>query len=929
MDVSQPATTDLVDDDRIRVFQNFLSIRINDVPIYEQEINRMLRQNRRRLAINIDELRSFDAQFAKGLLDTPAEYLPASLKALNEMVHALYNPVELPGVEIAEDEEFYLSFVGSFGAYSVSPRTINSSYLSKMVSIEGIVTKASLIRPKIMKSVHYNHGRKSFFMRKYRDQTTSFDPINTPVIYPTEDEDGNKLETEYGLSRYKDHQVVTIQELPELAPPGQLPRSIDVILDDDLADIAKPGDRIQVIGVYRSLGGGLNDNGAFKVIILANSVYQLHALSTSSRVTENLTPTDIDNIVKLSRKKQVFSLLAESLAPSIYGHSYIKMAVLLMLLGGTTKTLENGARLRGDINILMVGDPSTAKSQMLRFVLNTAPLAITTTGRGSSGVGLTAAVTTDKETGERKLEAGAMVLADQGIVCIDEFDKMNDVDRVAIHEVMEQQTITISKAGIHTSLNARCAVFAAANPIFGQYDTFKTPQQNIALPDSLLSRFDLLFIVTDDINDERDRKISEHVMNMHRFIPQGYAEGEPIRGKSNIKLAVGDHDIDETGDKTSKVFQKFNPSLHAGITVKTSDGTQRPLVLTIPFLKKYIQYAKTKEPILSEHAKNLIVDIYASLRNDENTKNSRTTPITARTLETLIRLATAHAKIRLSATINVKDVKVAEELLRFSLFKEVKKRSSAAGASSSNTANKSPRKKRRTDETGMSSDEEEDEEEAEAEEDMSVQANANVADDAEFRPTGPINSSPVRRQTRSQGLAVPIHEDTETEVERMRRDLQNMNTSPVVDRTTATPSRRGQGLSELMNAGNQPSSPPVGPVDATAAATEAGAATSSTSAVPTLTMTEQTTLHPVVHLENDKYDGDNVSESRYQQFKRTLSTVFRNNKRDQYTYQELFDLINNQLGQEDKYGPQESKAALHLLEIDNIIMMSDNYVYPI
>jgi DNA replication licensing factor MCM3 len=344
-------------------------------------------------------------------------------------------------------------------------------------------------------------------------------------------------------------------------------------------------------------------------------------------------------------------------------------------------------------------------------------------------------------------------------------------------------------------------------------------------------------------------------------------------------------------------------------------------------LKKYIQYAKTKEPILSEHAKNLIVDIYASLRNDENTKNSRTTPITARTLETLIRLATAHAKIRLSATINVKDVKVAEELLRFSLFKEVKKRSSAAGASSSNTANKSPRKKRRTDETGMSSDE--DEEEAEAEEDMSVQANANVADDAEFRPTGPINSSPVRRQTRSQGLAVPIHEDTETEVEKMRRDLQNMNTSPVVDRTTATPSRRGHGLSELMNAGNQPSSPPVGPVDATAAATEAGAATSSTSAVPTLTMTEQTTLHPVAHLENDKYDGVNVSESRYQQFKRTLSTVFRNNKRDQYTYQELFDLINNQLGQEDKYGPQESKAALHLLEIDNIIMMSDNYVYPI
>lgn len=236
----------------------------------------------------------------------------------------------------------------------------------------------------------------------------SFDPINTPAIYPTEDPEGNKLETEYGLCKYRDHQTITIQELPELAPPGQLPRSLDVILDDDLADSCKPGDRIQVIGIYRSLGGGLNDNGAFKVVILANSVYQLHALSTSSRVSENLTTADIDNIVRLSRKRQIFDLLSESLAPSIYGHSYIKKAILLMLLGGTSKTLDNGARLRGDINILMVGDPSTAKSQMLRFVLNTAPLAITTTGRGSSGVGLTAAVTTDKETGERRLEAGAM-----------------------------------------------------------------------------------------------------------------------------------------------------------------------------------------------------------------------------------------------------------------------------------------------------------------------------------------------------------------------------------------------------------------------------------------------------------------------------------------------------------------------------------------
>ncbi|KAG0683352.1 MCM DNA helicase complex subunit [Pichia californica] len=885
---TQTTNTDFVFDERVRTFQNFLDLRVNEIPVYIKEIQRMLKKESKRLSISIDELRNYDSAFATGLLDTPAEFLPPALKALNETVHAVYSPVETPGITLADDDEFYLSFVGSFGAYSVSPRTINSSYLSKMVSIEGIITKASLVRPKIIKSVHYSESKNYFSSREYRDQTTSFNPINSVVTYPTEDMDGNKLEIEYGYCKYKDHQVVTIQELPELAPPGQLPRSLDVILDDDLADCAKPGDRIQVIGVYRSLGGGLNDNGAFKVVILANSVYQLHALSTSSRVTENLTAKDIDNIVRLSRKKQVFQLLSESLAPSIYGHTYIKQAVLLMLLGGNSKTLDNGARLRGDINILMVGDPSTAKSQMLRFVLNTAPLAITTTGRGSSGVGLTAAVTTDKETGERKLEAGAMVLADQGIVCIDEFDKMNDVDRVAIHEVMEQQTITISKAGIHTSLNARCAVFAAANPVYGQYDTFKTPQQNIALPDSLLSRFDLLFIVTDDINDERDRKISEHVMNMHRYVPAGYAEGEPIRDKSNIRLAVGDLDLDEShNDKTSKVFLKYNPSLHAGISYISKTGDVRPLVLTIPFLKKYVQYAKTKQPMLTENAKNLIVDIYASLRNDENTKNNRTTPITARTLETLIRLATAHAKIKLSATITVKDVRIAEELLRFSLFKEVKKKPS--------TTEKSPRKKRKTDETGLSSDDEEEE-------------------DAEMDPDVKITSSSTapgahRMQTRSGD--VRIHEDTDDQVESMRRGLEHLET---------TPSRTRTALTTQMQAAAAPTegTMPIGTFVDT---------------VPDLAPTDPsaqstTTLQPVTAQENARFDGE-LSDNRYQTFKKTLSTLLRNNKKDQYGIDELINMINEQLPQEDKFGPAESKAALHLLEIGNIIMTSENYVYPI
>ena len=488
---------------------------------------------------------------------------------------------------------------------------------------------------------------------------------------------------------------MSIQEMPERAPAGQLPRGVDVILDDDLVDRVKPGDRIQLVGIYRSLGNRTASSGSstFRTLIMANNIILLSSKSGGGIAQSTITATDIRNINKVAKKKNAFELLSQSLAPSIYGHDHIKKAILLMLLGGMEKNLDNGTHLRGDINILMVGDPSTAKSQLLRFVLNTAPLAIATTGRGSSGVGLTAAVTSDKETGERRLEAGAMVLADRGVVCIDEFDKMSDIDRVAIHEVMEQQTVTIAKAGIHTSLNARCSVLAAANPVYGQYDPHKDPHRNIALPDSLLSRFDLLFVVTDDIDDVRDRQISEHVLRMHRYRQPGTEEGAPVREQATQSLGVGLETPGSTGGaddgaQTTQVYEPFNLMLHAGVTVTTTRGSGRKVeVLSIPFIKKYIQYAKQRvKPVLTKAAADHIVATYSALRNDELEGNQRkTSPMTARTLETLIRLSTASAKARLSNRVEERDARAAEAILRFALFKEVlevkrgKRRKVAAG----------------------------------------------------------------------------------------------------------------------------------------------------------------------------------------------------------------------------------------------------------
>lgn len=617
--------------------------------IYLDEIRAIINHNRRRLIVDISHLHSYGDDIGARILRNPSDYLQSFNDAATEIANRI-DPRYLK-----QGEQLLVGFQGPFVSRRVTPRDLLSEYIGSMVCVHGIVTKCSLVRPKVVKSVHFCPTTGNFTTREYRDITSNMG-LPTGSVYPTRDENGNLLVTEYGLCKYKDHQTLSMQEVPENSAPGQLPRTVDVIVEDDLVDACKPGDRVAIVGIYKALPGKSKGsvNGVFRTVLIANNVSLLNKEANAPIYS----PDDISNIKKIADRGDTFDLLGNSLAPSIYGHSWIKKAVILLMLGGMEKNLTNGTHLRGDINMMMVGDPSVAKSQLLRAILNIAPLAISTTGRGSSGVGLTAAVTSDQETGERRLEAGAMVLADRGVVCIDEFDKMNDQDRVAIHEVMEQQTVTIAKAGIHASLNARCSVVAAANPIYGSYDRSLTPTKNIGLPDSLLSRFDLLFIVLDQMDPDIDRQVSEHVLRMHRY--RSATGGDAMLDGSSV------YGREEENENDTSVFVKYNRMLHGK---KTERGRKRD-TLTIKFLKKYIHYAKHRiQPDLTDEASEQIATAYAELRNaGSNAKTGGTLPITARTLETIIRLSTAHAKLKLSRKVSKSDVDAALQVLNFAIY---------------------------------------------------------------------------------------------------------------------------------------------------------------------------------------------------------------------------------------------------------------------
>jgi DNA replication licensing factor MCM5 len=318
--------------------------------------------------------------------------------------------------------------------------------------------------------------------------------------------------------QFVDQQILKLQEAPDQVPVGELPRHILISADRYLTNRVVPGSRCTVMGVF-SIYASKGAKGGTNAAVAIRNPY-LRAVGIHADVDHTMkgnaifTEEEEQEFLEMSRRPDLYEVFANCIAPSIYGNGDIKKAIACLLMGGSKKILPDGMKLRGDINVLLLGDPGTAKSQLLKFVEKVAPIAIYTSGKGSSAAGLTASVQRDTSTREFYLEGGAMVLADGGVVCIDEFDKMRDEDRVAIHEAMEQQTISIAKAGITTILNARTSVLAAANPIFGRYDDLKSPGENIDFQTTILSRFDMIFIVRDAHDRGRDERIAKHVMGL-------------------------------------------------------------------------------------------------------------------------------------------------------------------------------------------------------------------------------------------------------------------------------------------------------------------------------------------------------------------------------------------------------------------------------
>ncbi|MDE1728712.1 MAG: minichromosome maintenance protein MCM [Thaumarchaeota archaeon] len=573
----------------------------SDVYKYVDEIDQMMAKKTQYIVVDYNDLVSYP-EIESVFTTDPDEILRAFGGAIKDILKERFPQY---AEKIRHDIRVRISNYPS----QRSLREVNAEVIGKVISVSGMVVRSSEIKPLAKELVYFcpdNH------------KTVRIQEKGLEFKEPLKCDNGKcthrDLEISPEQSKFIDFQMVRLQELPEDLPPGQLPHYLDVTVLQDLVDNARPGDRIILTGIVRieqeHIPSMRGKSGIYRLRIQGNNIefHRGRGNKTSRSTEREEISIDEEKIIKsLVKNPDIYDRLVASFAPHVSGHDIIKEAILLLIVGSTQKILADGAKIRGDINVFLVGDPGTAKSEMLKFCARIAPRGLYTSGRGSTAAGLTAAVVRDK-IGIMMLEAGAVVLGDQGLVCIDEFDKMKPEDRSALHETMEQQSVSIAKGGIVATLNARTSILAAANPMFGKYDPFKNITENVNLPVPLLTRFDLIFVVRDIPSKERDTRIARHILNLHRV-----------------------------------------------------SGTDTKSLIDVDILTKYLSFAKRFDPNLTPEAEDLILNYYMTMRNVESEGMITVTP---RQLEGLVRLATARARLLMKTQVDGEDAERAIFLMQ-------------------------------------------------------------------------------------------------------------------------------------------------------------------------------------------------------------------------------------------------------------------------
>ena len=487
-----------------REFKSFLTefIDENGTSVYGNRIRTLGEVNAESLEVSYDHLTSSKAVLAWMLANAPTEILKIFDQVALDTTLLHYPDYERIHSEIhVRITEVPLQY---------TLRQLRQSHLNCLVRVSGVVTRRSGVFPQL-KYVKFDCTKCGTTLGPYPQDSN----VEVKISFCQNCQSKGPFTLNSEKTVYRNYQKITLQESPGTVPAGRLPRHREVILLWDLIDSCKPGEEVEITGIYRNnYDASLNNKNGFPVfatILEANYVVKAHDELAGFKITEE----DERQIKQLSRDPKIVDKIINSIAPSIYGHTDIKTAVALSLFGGVNKEAAGRHRIRGDINVLLLGDPGTAKSQVLKYIEKSAHRAVFATGQGASAVGLTASVRRDPMTSEWTLEGGALVLADRGTCLIDEFDKMNDADRTSIHEAMEQQTISISKAGIVTTLHARCSIVAAANPIGGRYNSTIPFSQNVDLTEPILSRFDILCVVRDTVDPSEDERLANFVVESH------------------------------------------------------------------------------------------------------------------------------------------------------------------------------------------------------------------------------------------------------------------------------------------------------------------------------------------------------------------------------------------------------------------------------